>query len=199
LGPIHDEAKVRLDHFPLGRLVALGDAPAQLELLGRTGYGPGTDLLEVQAREVEGGTAKVSMGSLGADGRSLLTQQFFWGAPVQRRGGATCSSTSALILHHRYGSPRTDRCSAGREVQGSLGLSALLTLFLKRPATDKPGEADRCFADSTNISLVPLVPFLRRGVGPALGRGPGPPPRRERFRLPRRRTRRRRDSAGRNG
>src|SRR4029078_4788587 len=59
-----------------GRLATLGGAPAQLELLGRRRYGTGADLLEVQARQVEGGTAKISMGSLGADGRSLLVKNF---------------------------------------------------------------------------------------------------------------------------
>ena len=99
LGPVDDEAQVGLDHLPLGRLVTLGDAPAQVELLGGPGYGTGADLLEVEPREIEGGAAKVSMGSLGADGRSLLGKYFWW-APVQRRGGATCSASSALILHH---------------------------------------------------------------------------------------------------
>ena len=81
LGPVDDEAQVRLDHLPLGRLVTLGDAPAQVELLGRPGNCPGTDLLEVQARQIEGGTARVSMGSLDADGLSLLVKFFSW-APV---------------------------------------------------------------------------------------------------------------------
>src|SRR5581483_10315971 len=54
LGPVDDEAKVRLDHLPLGRLIALGDAPTQLELLGGPRNGASADLLEVQPREVEG-------------------------------------------------------------------------------------------------------------------------------------------------
>src|SRR5688572_32435219 len=90
---------------------------------------------------------------------------FRW-ASVQRRGGPTCSGKCCPSFFNMSSDPTEPADVSPFEGSGPhLALSALLTLFLKRPATDDPGETDGSVADFCNISPPLVVPPRRRRTG----------------------------------